>query len=94
MPDGAPGIGEVVARDGAAAGAVRLTLALLPSMFERGDGHVVQVSTLGTLFHPPRFSASLAAKAALEEYSRVLATQVESRGVTVSVSTCRWCAPP
>ena len=66
-------------------GAVRLTLALLPSMLERGDGHVVQVSTLGTLFHPPRFSAYLAAKAALEEYSRVLATEVESRGVTVSV---------
>ena len=66
-------------------GAVRLTLALLPSMLERGDGHVVQVSTLGTLFHPPRFSAYLGAKAALEEYSRVLATEVGPQGVTVSV---------
>ncbi len=66
-------------------GAVRLTLALLPSMLERGEGHVVQVSTLGTLFHPPRFSAYLGAKAALEEYSRVLATEVGPQGVTVSV---------
>ena len=66
-------------------GAVHLTLALLPSMIERGDGHVVQVSTLGTLFHPPRFSAYLGAKAALEEYSRVLATEVAPDGVTVSV---------
>lgn len=66
-------------------GAVRLTLALLPAMIERGDGHVVQVSTLGTLFHPPRFSAYLGAKAALEQYSRVLATEVAADGVTVSV---------
>lgn len=66
-------------------GAVRLTLALLPSMIARGRGHVVQVSTLGTLFHPPRFSAYLGAKAALEQYSRVLATEVAPDGVSVSV---------
>ena len=66
-------------------GAVRLTLALLPSMLERRRGHVVQVSTLGTLVHVPRFSAYLGAKAALEEYSRILATEVAPKGVTVSV---------
>lgn len=66
-------------------GAVRLTLALLPAMIEREQGHVVQVSTLGTLVHVPRFSAYLGAKAALEEYSRVLATEVAPSGVTVSV---------
>lgn len=66
-------------------GAVRLTLAVLPSMIERGRGHVVQVSTLGTLLHVPRFSAYLGAKAALEQYSRILATEVAPAGVTVSV---------
>lgn len=66
-------------------GAVRLTLGLLPSMQERGRGHIVQVSTLGTLFHVPRFSAYLGAKAALEEYSRVLAAEVADDGITVSI---------
>lgn len=66
-------------------GAVRLTLALLPTMLERGRGHVVQVSTLGTLVHVPRFSAYLGAKAALEQYSRILATEVAPAGVSVSV---------
>lgn len=66
-------------------GAVRLTLALLPGMTERGRGHVVQVSTLGTLVHVPRFSAYLGAKAALEQYSRILATEVAPSGIAVSV---------
>lgn len=66
-------------------GAVRLTLALLPAMLERGRGHVVQVSTLGTLAHPPYFSAYLASKAALEEYGRVMAHELRDRGISVSV---------
>lgn len=66
-------------------GAIRLTLALLPSMVERRSGHVVQVTTLGTIFHVPRFSAYLGAKAALEEYSRVLATEVARDRVHVSL---------
>jgi short-subunit dehydrogenase len=66
-------------------GAIRLTLALLPGMVERRSGHVVQVTTLGTIFHVPRFSAYLGAKAALEEYSRVLASEVARDRVHVSL---------
>lgn len=64
---------------------VRLMLALAPGMATRGSGHVVQVSTLGTLAHPPRFAAYLASKAALEQYGRVLASELREQGVEVSV---------
>jgi NAD(P)-dependent dehydrogenase (short-subunit alcohol dehydrogenase family) len=58
-------------------GPVRLTLALLGSMRERGSGHVVNVSTTGVAFRPPRFSAYIASKAALEAFSDTLAAEVE-----------------
>jgi short-subunit dehydrogenase len=65
--------------------AVRLMLAFAPGMAEHGDGHIVQVSTVATLAHPPRFAAYLASKTALEEYGRVLAAELRHRGVDVSV---------
>jgi short-subunit dehydrogenase len=65
--------------------AVRLMLAFAPGMAERGDGHIVQVSTVATLAHTPRFAAYLASKTALEEYGRVLAAELRHRGVDVSV---------
>ena len=56
-------------------GAVRLTLALLPGMRARRQGHVVNVSTLGVQTSTPRFSAYLASKAALEAFTRVAAAE-------------------
>jgi len=56
-------------------GAVRLTLALLPGMRARRQGHVVNVSTLGVQTSTPRFSAYLASKAALEAFARVAAAE-------------------
>lgn len=66
-------------------GTTRLTLRLLPSMVERGRGHVVNVSTIGTLLHVPRFATYLASKAALEEFTQVLATELAPHGVTATV---------
>lgn len=63
----------------------RLVGALTPAMAEHGDGHVVQVSTLATLVDAPRFSAYLAAKAALETFGRVLGAELRHRGVVVTV---------
>jgi short-subunit dehydrogenase len=63
----------------------RLMVLLAPGMAERGDGHVVQVSTVATLAHPPLFAAYTAAKAALEAYGRTLAAELRHRGVAVSV---------
>jgi NAD(P)-dependent dehydrogenase (short-subunit alcohol dehydrogenase family) len=57
-------------------GALRLILALLPTMRARKQGHIVNVSSIGTQTNPPRFSAYVASKAALDAFSRVIASEV------------------
>jgi NAD(P)-dependent dehydrogenase (short-subunit alcohol dehydrogenase family) len=63
-------------------GAVKLILGLLPSMRERGRGHIVNVSSIGVQTSPPRFSAYVASKAALVAFTRVVASEVIGDGVT------------
>ena len=65
--------------------AVRLTLALLPKMTEKGAGHVVNVSSIGVLTSAPRFSAYVASKAALEAWTRCAAAEYYERGVHFTV---------
>ena len=62
-------------------GAVRLILALLPSMRARKAGHIINISSIGTQTNPPRFSAYVASKAALDAFSRVIASEVIDDGV-------------
>ena len=62
--------------------AVRMILALLPHMAERRFGHVVNVSSIGVQTAPPRFSAYVASKAALDAFSRVVASETFGDGVT------------
>jgi NAD(P)-dependent dehydrogenase (short-subunit alcohol dehydrogenase family) len=62
-------------------GALRLTLALLPTMRERGFGHVINVSTTGVEAKPPRFSAYLASKAALDMFADVAAAELGHEGI-------------
>jgi NAD(P)-dependent dehydrogenase (short-subunit alcohol dehydrogenase family) len=62
-------------------GAVRLILALLPAMRAHKSGHIVNVSSIGTQTNPPRFSAYVASKAALDAFSRVIASEVIDDGV-------------
>ena len=63
--------------------AVRLDRALVPGMVERGSGVVVHVSSIASRL-PQRAEASYAAgKAALNAYSRELATEVGEHGVRV-----------
>ena len=61
---------------------VRLVLALLPHMTQRHFGHIVNVSSIGVQANPPRFSAYVASKAALDAFSRVVHTEVVGDGVT------------
>jgi NAD(P)-dependent dehydrogenase (short-subunit alcohol dehydrogenase family) len=63
-------------------GAVKLILGLLPHMRERRRGHIVNVSTIGVQTNPPRFSAYVASKAALDAFTRVVASEVIGDGVT------------
>ncbi|MEU8876021.1 oxidoreductase [Streptomyces javensis] len=63
--------------------AVRVDRALVPGMVERGAGVVVHVSSIASRL-PQRAEASYAAaKAALNAYSRELATEVGEHGVRV-----------
>jgi len=65
-------------------GPVKLILRLLPGMRERGSGQIVNVSTLGVQTNTPRFSAYVASKAALDAFSRSVASEVVDDGVHFS----------
>ncbi|GAA0615616.1 SDR family oxidoreductase [Kutzneria viridogrisea] len=61
---------------------VRLILALLPHFKQRRFGHIVNISSMGVQTNTPRFSAYLASKAALDEFSAVAATETLGHGIT------------
>ncbi|OBH81823.1 short-chain dehydrogenase [Mycobacterium scrofulaceum] len=61
---------------------LRLIRGLAPGMLERGDGHVINVSTWGVLSEAsPLFGVYNASKAALSGVSRVVETEWGHRGV-------------
>ncbi|MFF0542679.1 SDR family NAD(P)-dependent oxidoreductase [Nocardia thailandica] len=62
-------------------GALRMTLALLPQMRERGFGHIVNISSAGVQVATPRYSAYLASKAALDKFTEVAAVETLADGV-------------
>lgn len=64
--------------------AVRLTLGLLPLMIAQGRGHVVNISTWGTLMPAPRFSAYAASKSALDAFSNSLGSEMRHKGIAVT----------
>lgn len=63
--------------------AVRLDRALVPGMIERGSGVVVHVSSIASHLPQPAEASYAASKAALNTYSRELATAVGGHGVRV-----------
>jgi NAD(P)-dependent dehydrogenase (short-subunit alcohol dehydrogenase family) len=63
-------------------GAIKLVMALLPHFKERGGGHVVNVSSIGAQTNPPRFSAYVASKAALDAWTRVVASELVGHGIS------------
>ena len=60
---------------------VKLILDVLPVMRERGDGHIINISTIGLQMNTPRFSAYVASKAALDAFSRSIGPEVINDGV-------------
>lgn len=61
---------------------LRLIRGLAPGMIERGDGHIINVSTWGVLGEAsPLFGVYNASKAALSTVSRVIDTEWSRRGV-------------
>jgi len=66
-------------------GPAKLVLELLPSMSERGSGHIVNVSTAGVRTPPmARWSAYLASKSAFDVWLRCVAQEIRGDGVTTS----------
>jgi NAD(P)-dependent dehydrogenase (short-subunit alcohol dehydrogenase family) len=63
-------------------GAIKLIIGLIPHLREQGGGHVVNVSSIGAQTNPPRFSAYVASKAALDAFTRVVASEVVGDGIT------------
>ncbi len=62
-------------------GTIKLIIQLLPHMRERRTGHVVNVSSIGVQTNPPRFSAYVASKAALDAFTRVVGSETIGDGV-------------
>jgi acyl-CoA synthetase (AMP-forming)/AMP-acid ligase II/NAD(P)-dependent dehydrogenase (short-subunit alcohol dehydrogenase family) len=65
-------------------GPVRLLLGLLPSMRERGSGHIVSVATAGIDYPPLRWSAYIASKAAFETWLSGVSPEIRADGVTTT----------
>jgi short-subunit dehydrogenase len=65
-------------------GSLRLILALLPAMRARKSGHIINISSIGVQTNPPRFSAYVASKAALDAFSRVIASEVKDDKVSIT----------
>jgi NAD(P)-dependent dehydrogenase (short-subunit alcohol dehydrogenase family) len=56
-------------------GTIKLIMGLLPQMRERRSGLIVNVSSIGVQTSPPRFSAYVASKAALDAWTRVVGSE-------------------
>jgi len=72
-------------------GALRLIMSLLPAMRKKGKGkdgrkggHIINVSSIGVQTNTPRFSAYVASKAALDAWSRCVASEVVDDGVHIT----------
>jgi len=70
-------------------GPVRLILSLLPIMRQSGPdgrkgGHIINISSIGVQTNIPRFSAYVASKAALDAFSRCIASEVIDDGVHIT----------
>ncbi|WP_405135279.1 SDR family NAD(P)-dependent oxidoreductase [Nocardia sp. NBC_01388] len=66
-------------------GPMRLTLALLPGMRERGSGHIVNMSTVGVMFPiVPKWGFYLSSKLAFDCWMRAVGMEARVDGVTLT----------
>jgi len=64
---------------------IRLTMALLPQMLERGSGTIVNVSSIAATLSAPGEAAYDASKAAITAFSEAMAVDIWESGVKVMV---------
>jgi NAD(P)-dependent dehydrogenase (short-subunit alcohol dehydrogenase family) len=65
-------------------GALRLILGFLPAMRRQRHGHIINISSVGTQVGPPRFSAYIASKSALEGFSKCAAPELLADGIDIT----------
>jgi NAD(P)-dependent dehydrogenase (short-subunit alcohol dehydrogenase family) len=63
-------------------GSLRLIFGFLPSMVNQHRGQIINISSLGVLANPPRFSAYVASKSALDAFSRCAASEFADNGIS------------
>lgn len=63
-------------------GALRLILGFLPKMEEQEHGHIINISSIGVLASPPRFSAYVASKSALDAFSHCAAPEYSAQNIS------------
>ncbi len=62
-------------------GTIRLIMGVLPGMREQRSGHIINISSIGVQTNPPRFSAYVASKSALDAWTRVVSSECISDDV-------------
>jgi NAD(P)-dependent dehydrogenase (short-subunit alcohol dehydrogenase family) len=62
-------------------GALRMIMSVLPGMRQRKFGRIINISSIGAQTYPPRFSAYVASKTALDAFSRCAQPEVIGDGV-------------
>ncbi|MDB4261659.1 SDR family NAD(P)-dependent oxidoreductase, partial [bacterium] len=62
-------------------GALRLILGFLPTMEEQKSGQIINISSIGVLTSPPRFSAYVASKSALDAFSLCAAPEYAAENI-------------
>ena len=75
-------------------GAIRLAMNLIPAMQARGQGHVINVSTMGVQSAPARFSAYLGSKSALEGWTLAAQNELVHTGVEFTLMNYPLVRPP
>ena len=64
---------------------VRMILRLLPQMFERKRGQIINVSSMAALIPTPYYSAYAGSKSALDGFSRSLRAELVDKGIAMTV---------
>lgn len=63
-------------------GSLRLIMRALPHMSKKGNGQIINISSIGVLSNAPRFSAYVASKSALDAFSRCAASEFADEGIS------------
>jgi len=65
-------------------GSLKLILGFLPTMRQRKGGQIINISSIGVQTNAPRFSAYVASKAALDAFSRSIASEIVADGICIT----------